>query len=93
MNLQELEQKISRVESDLRFLRGVLDRNNAAIVSNKGIGGDLFIDGNITLPEKTAPDAPLDDSVVIYAVDNGAGKTQLMARFATGAVQQIAIEP
>jgi len=29
---------------------------------------------------------------VIYAVDNGGGKTQLMARFATGAAQQILIE-
>jgi len=31
--------------------------------------------------------------VRIFAQDNGAGKTQLMALFATGAAQQIAIEP
>jgi hypothetical protein len=41
----------------------------------------------------TAPTAPATNSVRIYAEDNGAGKTRLMARFATGAAQQIAIEP
>jgi hypothetical protein len=43
--------------------------------------------------EQTAPAAPAANSVRIYAVDNGAGKTQLMALFASGAAQQIAIQP
>lgn len=43
--------------------------------------------------EQTAPSAPTTDQVVIYAEDNGSGKTRLMARFATGAAQQLAIEP
>lgn len=43
--------------------------------------------------EITAPSAPSANGVRIYAQDNGAGKTQLMARFASGAAQQIAIEP
>lgn len=43
--------------------------------------------------EQTAPSAPSANNVRIYAVDNGAGKTQLMALFASGAAQQIAIEP
>jgi hypothetical protein len=43
--------------------------------------------------EMTAPAAPAANGVRIYAVDNGSGKTQLMALFATGAAQQIAIEP
>jgi hypothetical protein len=47
----------------------------------------------IQLQEQTAPAAPATNSVRIYAEDNGAGKTRLMARFATGAAQQIAIEP
>lgn len=38
-------------------------------------------------------DAPAANQAVVYAKDNGAGKTQLVARFATGAVQQIAIQP
>ena len=43
--------------------------------------------------EMTAPAAPATNSVRIYAEDNGAGKTRLMALFASGAAQQIAIEP
>ena len=43
--------------------------------------------------EQTAPSAPDANNVRIYAVDNGAGKTKLMALFASGAAQQIAIEP
>ena len=43
--------------------------------------------------EMTAPSAPSANSVRIYAEDDGAGKTRLMALFATGVAQQIAIEP
>jgi hypothetical protein len=50
--------------------------------------------GSLELPEwAAAPAAPAANNVRIYAVDNGSGKTQLMALFATGAAQQIAIEP
>jgi hypothetical protein len=47
----------------------------------------------LELQEMTAPGAPAANFVRIYAVDNGSGKTQLMAQFATGAAVQIAIEP
>ncbi len=43
--------------------------------------------------EMTAPAAGAADSVRIYAVDNGSGKTQLMALFSSGAAQQLAIQP
>jgi len=43
--------------------------------------------------EITAPSAPSANGVRIYAQDNGAGKTQLMALFATGSAVQLAIEP
>ncbi|MEK7954265.1 hypothetical protein [Luteolibacter soli] len=43
--------------------------------------------------EQAAPPAPPADGFRIYAEDNGAGKTRLMVRFATGAPQQIAIQP
>lgn len=43
--------------------------------------------------EMTAPAAPSTNGVRIYAEDNGSGKTRLMALFATGAAQQLAIEP
>jgi hypothetical protein len=49
--------------------------------------------GSLELTEDTAPAAPSTNSVRIYAEDNGAGKTRIMARFATGAAVQIAIEP
>ncbi len=45
------------------------------------------------LPELTTdPAAPSANRALIYAVDV-AGKTQLRVRFATGAVQILAIEP
>jgi hypothetical protein len=47
----------------------------------------------VSLVEQTAPAAPAANGVYIYAEDDGAGKTRLMARFATGAAVQIAIEP
>ena len=47
----------------------------------------------VQLTEMTAPAAGAANTARIYAVDNGAGKTQLMVIFASGAAQQIAIEP
>jgi hypothetical protein len=39
------------------------------------------------------PAAPAANNAVLYAKDNGAGKTQLAVRFNTGAVQILATEP
>jgi len=47
----------------------------------------------LRLAEMSAPSAPGANSVVIYAEDNGSGKTRLMALFSSGAAQQIAIQP
>jgi hypothetical protein len=47
----------------------------------------------IMMGERADPAAPAANYVRIYAKDNGAGKTQLMAIFAAGAAQQIAIQP
>jgi hypothetical protein len=41
----------------------------------------------------SAPSIPPANTVRIWAEDNGAGKTRLMALFPTGVAQQIAIEP
>lgn len=49
--------------------------------------------GAMRMAEMSAPSAPAANGVVVYAQDNGAGKTQLMALFASGAAQQIAIQP
>lgn len=43
--------------------------------------------------EMTAPAAPAANKGRVYFEDNGAGKTKLMVIFASGAAQQIAIEP
>jgi len=50
-------------------------------------------DGALTFSEMTSPAAPAANGCVLSVEDNGAGKTRLMARFATGATQQVAIEP
>lgn len=49
--------------------------------------------GVLSFIERTAPSAPAADGCYIYAQDNGAGKTQLMALFSSGAAQQLAIQP
>jgi len=48
---------------------------------------------HMEMVEITAPAAGATNSARIFAEDDGAGKTRLMVRFATGAVQQLAIEP
>ena len=53
----------------------------------------ITITGYIAGTEQTAPAAPAANGYRIFAQDNGAGKTQLMVIFASGAAQQIAIEP
>lgn len=48
----------------------------------------------VQLNESAAdPPAPSGNRVRVFAKDNGAGKTQLCARFATGAVQVVATQP
>jgi hypothetical protein len=64
-------------------------RSAAAIigVTNGSTGG-----GSLELQEVTAPASPATNNVRIFAQDNGAGKTQLMALFATGIAIPIATE-
>ena len=45
------------------------------------------------MDELTDPAAPAANKSRLYTKDNGAGKTQLVVRFPTGAVQVIATEP
>ena len=59
-----------------------------------GVRGAASTDGSaLNFLEQTAPSAPSANQVVIYAEDNGSGKTRLMARFNTGAAQVLATEP
>lgn len=50
-------------------------------------------DRHIEFNEMTEPAAPAANGARLYVKDNGAGKSQLCVRFATGAVQVIATEP
>jgi hypothetical protein len=59
------------------------------------MGGGTFnlTDGIILMSERADPAAPSADDVRMYTRDNGAGKTQIVARFNTGAIQVIATQP
>ena len=57
------------------------------------LGDSDVNDGLIGLVEIADPAAPSANMAKLYAKDNGSGKTQLVVRFATGAVQVIATEP
>jgi len=80
----------STVRSDSGSNDTGLARTIAGVVgvTNGSTGG-----GALGLVEITSPAAPATNGVYIFAEDNGGGKTRLMARFATGATQQLAIEP
>ena len=57
------------------------------------VTGSISATDYIAGAEQHPPHAPAANGYRIFAQDNGAGKTQLMVIFASGAAQQIAIEP
>ena len=59
-----------------------------------GVGGPISAGSGVTLPEMNPnPAAPSSNQVRLFARDNGSGKTQICAKFATGDVQVLATEP
>jgi len=83
---------------DIGFCRnaaGVLEINSATAGTYRDLKYRNIVGqtGYTEMVEMTAPAAGAANTARIYAVDNGAGKTQLMVIFASGAAQQIAIEP
>ncbi len=88
---------IGHPSSDAAFLRGAagqIDVTNGTDANYRDLKlRNLIQTAYHEVAEMTAPSAPAANSVRIYAEDNGSGKTRLMALFATGAAQQIAIEP
>lgn len=80
---------------------GLTAANPRAVLSVFGENKVLSLYGNATNAEcalelvESPSDfaAPAASRVRIFARDNGAGKTQLVARFPTGAVQVLATEP
>lgn len=85
----------------------ILSDNNIVAGASLYVGGNAATDtlfsraaatiiavtSTFEFTEVSAPVAPAANKVRLYAVDNGAGKTQLMAIFSSGAAQQVAIEP
>lgn len=55
--------------------------------------GPSYLGGPIEGKQVAAPPAPPATGFIIYAEDAGGGKTRLMALFATGVAQQLALEP
>ena len=77
----------------LRVVNGRLAALEETLGNVQRRPADYITPGYIELTERTsAPSAPVTNRVRIYAIDNG-GKTELNARFATGAIQQMEIEP
>ncbi|MBK8093061.1 MAG: hypothetical protein IPK32_14000 [Verrucomicrobiaceae bacterium] len=68
-----------------------LERAAANVSGVKGLNSTTG--AAIEICEMTAPSAPPANGARLYVEDNGSGKTRLMVRFASGASQQIAIEP
>lgn len=60
--------------------------------TDPGVGA-LFLANGLYADEIADPAAPASNRVVLYAKDSGGGKTQIVARFNTGAVQILATEP
>lgn len=67
------------------------DPTSGAMIAH--FAGELHLDKHVLLVEISDPDAPDANGVKLYARDSGGGKTQIVARFATGAVQVLATEP
>lgn len=55
-------------------------------------GANFILDSGLALKETVTPPSGVADQAILFAQDNGAGKTQLMVQFPTGAAQQVAIE-
>lgn len=75
-----------------------LDITNAGtgygiLVTQTGAAPAIGVTAEIEFTEQTAPAAPAANKARLFCQDNGAGKTQLMVLFPSGAAQQIAIEP
>jgi len=67
---------------------GAQVKNSSPVLTNI-----VSMDGWIRFLEVSDPAAPASDRGTLYLRDNGSGKSQLVIRFPTGAIQVIATEP
>lgn len=75
------------------FWNSTADTNGSADTALTRAGAGILGVPILQGVEVSAPAAPAANGYRLFAQDNGAGKTQLMVLFATGAAQQVAIEP
>jgi hypothetical protein len=80
---------VNYLSANYHVLRNLAGDTEYGIANS--IGFNTALGYNMT--ERTDPDAPAANTCVVYAKDNGSGKTQLCVRFPTGAVQVLATEP
>ena len=97
-NTRDLGQAANRIRN--LYVGTLIDcTGNLTASGTLAVTGATTLTGAVTTAnfiagaEMTAPAAPAANGYRIFAEDNGAGKTRLMVLFATGAAQQIAIEP
>lgn len=72
---------------------GIIDTLLAYFIRTGTNSGALGLTKFIEVPEISDPAAPAANKARIYCKDTGAGKSQLVVRFPSGAVQVIATEP
>jgi hypothetical protein len=71
----------------------VLNNAVTGAIIDVGDAGDTLINNYIEMAEILDPANPAGNKARLYTRDNGAGKTQIVARFPTGGVIVIATEP
>jgi len=54
---------------------------------------DNVVEAGLLFTEMTAPDNTAANKAIVFARDNGSGKTQICARFGSGAVVVLGTEP
>lgn len=88
-----------RIEtSDAASTLRVWHDGTAAKISEGGIDTLTLEDGKVGVKtvvysEQASPPVGEADKAIVFAEDNGAGKTRLMVQFGTGAAVQLAIQP
>src|SRR3990167_8013244 len=70
-----------------------LDTSDSPTLVGLTLTDMLILGSYLQGTEIVAPAAPAANGFRIFAEDNGSGKTRLMVLFASGAAQQIAIQP
>ena len=84
-------------------LKGVRQDSSGTIYDLRYMGTDDVVDADAQIPIgpryleldelAAAPAAPAANKVRLFSKDSGAGKTQICARFPTGAVVVLGVEP